>query len=330
MAVLRYLGLAEEGSYNPDVAPQAAFHVDIASATLDVPGEAQMIYGGGLNRSAYLHRPGFYAPSGNIVYAMDIRTIAFLLKWALGGYKFTAGDPNLHEIWGSSDSFLPSFCARLGKDLFEHVFHGCGINSLQIQVEGEFVLATAEIIAAKDSRADIKDVTDLLLPDEYPLAFHEVTAKLGGTAVGDDKSADIKSLTININNNLSAEDGRGIGSRHPYRLPAGERELTISKQLWYEDIEQLQTYRGGNDGPANAGTTETELHITIDSGEFGNLVMSLPRFVYTNVQQQPSGRDELVQSTEGRAFMTDQMLDDGTTEISTDAYVQVNNDGGEI
>ena len=67
---------------------------------------------------------GSIVQSGNIVYAFDIKTIRWLLKWTLGGYVFTDLD-NLHEIYASDDTDLPSFTARLGKDLFEHVFAGC-------------------------------------------------------------------------------------------------------------------------------------------------------------------------------------------------------------
>ncbi len=425
MTVLRYLGLAEEASYNVSPAPVAGFHVDIASASLDTPPDTQMIYGGGLRRGAVTHRPGYYHPEGNIVYAFDIRTIAFLLKWALGGYEYTAPVPvavaevqtlflggadggtfvlgngtvwttaldwndsaatiqtaleviygagnvvvatdtdftitfatsvgdsnleahfsyltgatspaltldtpyaevkdNLHEIWGSESNILPSFCARLGKDLFEHVFSGCVINSLEITVEGEFCQATANIIGAKDAKAAIKEIGDLLLPDEYPLAFHEVTSSI---AAGDVSSL-VKSLTLSINNNLSADAGRSIGSRFPRRLPANERIITLSKTLWHEDTAQLERYWGGSTGPADAGSSEFAVLLNLDAGSDGSMEISLPRFVYTQVQQQPSGRDEITQSVAGRALLTDIALEDAST-VNSEILATIENGEGDI
>lgn len=310
--VLRYLGVCEENEFAESPAPAAVIHVDIASASLDVPGDTEMIYGGGLSRGPYIHRPGFYSPSGDIVYAFDIRTIGFLLKWALGGYSFGAGSPlNTHTIYGSSKNILDSFCARLGKDVFEHVFSGCVINTLTLKVEGAYCELTAAIIAAKDAKATLKTLADLLLPDEYPLAFHEVTAKIATV----DQSAKIKSLNIEIANNLSAEAGRTIGSRHPRLIRAGERTVTVSKTLMFDETDELERYWGGVAGPSILGGTEFEIEINFDAGDDGSLKIDLPRFIYTAVGQKPSGRDEQVQTTTGRAFLPKEIVEETDTDI---------------
>lgn len=320
---LRYLGLAEESTFNMGTPPAAQFHVDIASATLDVPSNVDLSYSGGFGRGSRLRRPGFYSPSGNIVYAFDIRTIGFLLKWALGGYLFTA-DAGLskHEFWAEDDLFLPSFCARLGKDLFEHVFSGCLINSLELKVEGEFCMATADIISAKDSRADLKALEDLLLPTEYPMAYYETTAKIDNEV---NSSARIKSLTININNGMSAESGRTIGSRFARHIAAGAREITVQKQLMFEDMSAIQRYWGGANGPANLGGEEFPLEINMDSGEYGSLNLLAPRVVYTTLQTQGTGTDEIIQAATAKAYIGDVMLQDGVTPKETDLYAYLRN-----
>ena len=411
--ILRYLGLKEESSFNPGTPPASEIHLDIASATLDSPTEAQMIYDGGMGRAPKLHRPGFYNPTGNIVYAFDIKTIAFLLKWALGGYAFTAGltvvdgssveavddngtyrlemadadasnlpevgdvivlsgftedqnngnfkvleilegqggttdethitveqtlvneagttitiqHLNVQEAWGSGDVILDSFTARLGKDTFEHVFAGCVINSLEISVEGEYCMATADISSARDSKATIKNISDLALPDEYPLAFHEVTASLRGV----DRSCDVKSLTLTINNNLDAESGRGLGTRYPCRIPAGQREVTLAKTLYFENTEELEQYWGAEDGPDDTiGSTEFAVELNFDAGIHGEMTITIPKFIYTQTPLQPSGRDEMEQETEGRAFQEgDVQLEDAST-VDTDIYASISNNSSEV
>lgn len=332
MTVARYVGLANESEFNQGSPPEAQVHVDIASATLDAPGDTQMFYGGGLQRSARLHRPGFYAPTGNIVYAFDIKTIGFLLAWALGGYSFKddggeASGHHKHQFYGSPLNILPSFVARVGKDHFEHVFSGCVINSLEIQVEDEFTMATADITAAKDRKATLKSIQDLLLPEEYPLAFYEVTAFKEYEGEDEDEiSAKVKSITITIDNNQDAEAGRGLGSRHPYRIIAGERETTISKPLFYEGSGPLAELWGEDSGVSATGPSPFQLRLEFDSGEHGNMEIKFPNTIYTQVQQQPSGRDEIVQETEARAVLGTTMELHNGAEVDTEVFVNLENE----
>jgi len=319
--IARYLGFVEEASYGESPAPEAVMHVDVASIGIDVPADPEMIYGGGLSRGPYIHRPGFYSPSGDISYAFDVRSIGFLLKWALGGYSFLdgGGSNNTHTIYGSADNILDSFCARVGKDVFEHIFSGCVINTLNISVQGEYCQVTAGIIAQKDSKGTLKTIDELLLPSEYPLAFHEVTAKIATV----DESAIIKGFDLNISNNLTAESGRTIGTRYPRLLRAGERTITLSKTLMFDDTDQLENYWGDSDGPSDDGPTDLALEITFDAGDDGSIVISLPRFIYTNVEQKPSGRDALEQATAGRAFLAETLT--GVEADDTDISIEIEN-----
>ena len=336
MTIARYVGLSAEESFNQkDNPPEADFHVDITSATLDAPSDTQMFYGGGLQRSAKVHRPGFYSPDGNIVYAFDVRTITYLLAWTLGGYMFTedAEGLNTHECYGSKDNILPSFVTRVGKDFFEHVFTGCVIDSLEIQVEDGFAVATATINAAQDAKDRLKEISELSLPEEYPLAFHEVTAtKKDKDGNGEDISADVRSITININNNMDADQGRGLGSRHPYRIIAGERETTISKPLFYRGSGPLEELWGQETGVSQGGPETFELELDFDGGEFGAIKLLFPRCIYTQVQQQPSNRDITTQGTDVRALLGDEVeLANGNGEkVETEVYAKVDNGEGRV
>jgi len=272
-----------------------------------------------------MHRPGFYSPSGNIVYAFDISTIRRLLKWALGGYVFTEGE-GLHEIYASDNTDLPSFTARLGKDLFEHVFAGCKINSLEISVEDSFCQATAELMSVRDSKGVLKQQHELILPDDYPLAFYDVTMNLDGS----DISSQVKSFTLSISNGIDAAAGRSIGSRYPRKLLAAEREITLSSSMFFEDTSQLERFWGGSLGPSETGSQEYSLEFSFDAGGGKGMVIKLPRVIHTSVNIQPSGRDELVQEISAKAYMGSMYLNDSITPITTDMYVSIIDDvGGE-
>ncbi len=336
---LRYLGLASESTFNEPTPPAATIHVDIASASLDAPDGPDIVYEGGLTRTATTRRPGFYSPAGNLVYAFDIDSIGHLLKYALEGYVFTVDVPevglNTHEFYGTSESLLPSFVARLGKDKltdnvnFEHVFSGCTIGQLAVATSDALAQVTADVVAATDSRDDILALTDLLLPSSFPLAFHELTASIKGT----DRSTLIKSVEWTVANNLSAEDGRSIGARFVRRIPANERATTFAIDLFWDSIVQLQEFWGGTDGPASGGSVDFATILTYNAGDDGGafgfdrtLIVEFPASWYSAVTQQASGRGELVQSLSGMTLAKDVTLIDTVTIVNTDVYVQLIND----
>jgi len=320
--IRRYCGIVEETEYGQDPAPSAHVHLDIASSSLDSPSDPHIIYGGGARRSARVYRPGFYSPSGNIVYGLDVRTIGWFLKWALGDYDFTAlggsNGNNLHEIWGTHDVILPSFCARIGKDIFEHVFSGCVVNSLEINVGDALCMATVDVAAKNDAKAAL-ETGELSFPEEYPIAFHEVNAYLIENSSETDIGARIKEMTLTINNNADASAGRHVGNMHPARVPVGDRETTLSLTLFHENTDFLEKFWGGSTGPDKCGPTEFGLKLVIDTSPcetHGKLEILLPKVISTSTQQQPSGRDEMDQPVEVRALFDMVTLEDASEEES--------------
>jgi hypothetical protein len=326
--VRRYAGFGNEAVFGTAV--PAEFHVDMQSASLDAPSGTEMYYGGGLGRGIRTRRPGYYRPEGNVVYAWDIRTITHMLRWALGGYVFAADAPapgtNRHEIFGSDEVLLPSFTSRIGKDVFEHVFAGCVVDSLELDLASDFLLATMAVSAQKDSKAVLQAEADLLLPDEFPLAFHEVSLEL---PTASDVSADVRALKLTIANNLRGDAGRGIGSRFPRRLPAGQRDVTVALDLWYEDTERLESFWGAAAAASDNGAADLEARIVADAGADGQLAIDLPSAHFSQVQTQPQGRDEIVPSHELRAIVGDVELADASTRRS-ELLVTVENGEGNV
>lgn len=327
MGRIRYAGFAEEYSFNPDTPPDAIFHIDIGSATLDVPADPNLHFEGGLYRGRKIVRPGFYAPAGNIVYPVDIRSIAYILKWALGNYVFTDGGEgaNTHEIYGIEDLVLPSFCTRLGKDNFEHIFTGCVVNSLELKIEGEYVFIAADIIAARDYKGAVKAIADLLLFDEYPLSFIDATISLTT-----DYSCKIKGITLSLANNPDVAAGKGVGSRHPCRMPIGARDINVSGNLYFEDSSEYEKFWGASGGISGNLPTDEELVITIDSGAYGSMEIKIPKFMFTDLKTPPSGRTEIVQAFSGIGLMKEVTLADELTKVDTDLIATINNDNDDL
>jgi len=320
MSRIRYAGFAEESVYGTK--KDAQFHVDIASASLDLPNDSKIEYEGGLSRTRRTVRSGYYTPSGDVVYAFDIETIGALLKWALGGYFFTnsggSGTHHLHEIWGNNNFILPSFTTEIGKDLFEHIFTGCTVNSLTLSVEDGYGTVTLNIQAKDDEQGSIKVIGDLIIGNAYPIVFHEVTVSRVGDAP---YTARVKTLNLVINNNISADAGRRLGSNTPVLMPVGKRETDLSMNLYYDSIEEINRFKANSEFPLN---------ITFNGGTFGTMVINLPKCANNEVSTQATGIDEIDHSVTVHPYADSILLDDGTTTIDTEIYVKVENNITEI
>lgn len=82
--VLRYLGFKKEtGGYGVDPGG-ADFHLDIASASLDSPGEPFITYEGGIGRMPARVIPGIYVPSGGAEFPVEVTSLAYLFYLLLG------------------------------------------------------------------------------------------------------------------------------------------------------------------------------------------------------------------------------------------------------
>lgn len=305
--ILRYAKLGEEATFREDPTPATDVTFDIASSSLDAPSDSEIVFEGGLSRGVHRHVPGFYTPSGNLITLVDVHSIGWLLKWALGGYVFTADTPSLgtntHELFVQEGLLVPTFNTRIGKDVFEHEFRGCAAGSLSLETSDGLVQATVDIMAAEDRSSaaglDTRDNILAVLTSPKRMTF----ADLSLTVAGGDESAKIQSLTWNYANNVDAGAGRGFGSRHPQRMPAAARDVTFDMTVWYDGTAHLERVWGAAGGVVPGGSTEQALVITMDGGADGSLELNMPRTVFNAVQQQPSGRSRIEQSIIGRAYL---------------------------
>lgn len=307
----RYIGIVEEPEFGTQDILTPAVILDIASTSLDTPSNTNLFYTGGLGRGTSKVVPGAYMPEGEIQYAADLHSIGYFLKWALGQYIVTdqADGIKLHEFYRTEYANLPSFQAQVGKDIFEHIFIGCTINSLTFEISNEFLNITANVLAKNDIiNNEIHDINPQMLPQNMPIAFHQVTAKINGI----DESAKIKSFTLAIENNLNGEDGMGIGSRYTNRHIAGESNINLSMELYFDDTSKIADLQSGQIFPI-------EISI-MDLNQKDSMIITLPKCIYEVVNQQPSGRDEIVQSVECKTLMDYIELTDGTI-VPNDIHV---------
>lgn len=332
--LLRYAELVEETTFSQSPLPAQgnarSVYCDVTTIALDAPNETDNPVDSSFSRAPSRKYAGFYNPQGDIAYNINMQSLPYFLKWGLGDYAYTAGvgtpaEPNVHEAWGTNSRRLPSFLARCGKDNFEHFFSGSIIDTLQIEVEDALTLLTATCSSAIDGKASAQAFSAVLakMPEEIEVPFHAVTMKLAGVTQADK----IKSLTISVANNSDAEAGRYLGKRYPGRIPVNERETTLAMDMDFSDTAQIERIWGGSTGPSIQGSSTFSAEIIFNGGVDENdnaLTCSIlfPKVFWTTVESQPEGRDETVQSVEGRALTSAVTLDDGTTTVVTDIYAK--------
>lgn len=325
--IFRYVGIGKESTFGTAVA--GTIYLDPTACTLDSPQGYEVLVEGGMGRMRSQKRPGFYVCGGAIECPLDVNTIGYMMRGALDQYAFTSGSPNnTHEFYGGNTNTLSSYTYRVGKDTHEHIFDGCTVNGLRLNFSDGLVGAAVDLFARKDSTTTLKSYSDFssLIPSSYPLMFHEVTATINSV----DTSADVRSGSLSITNNLVRDSGRSIGSMFPSTFKAANRVVECSLELQFDDLTHQTLFWGDEDGPVCTGSTLFPLVLEFDGGDYGEMIIGLPNCVMTAAPQQPRGKDVLYQTITCAALQdTSVALADAST-VSTDILVTVLNSGATL
>jgi hypothetical protein len=292
LGVTRYLGFAEETTFGTAVA--AVETIDPGNAELDPAGDQALIYEG-VSRLDRIVAPAQYLSEGSIETSFDLEAFPWFLKWVLGGYSVSGTGPYVHSFFPQDSALMKSFTARVGKDVFEHVFSGCVVGSLSLELDDSFLTASIDVLGGKDEKASLNATPTFTQGDIY--APHQVTATINGV----DESAFIESFSITIETGADNESGVTIGSRFPRRAFRGAFMVEMEMNLSFFSTTQLEKFWGTATGPTS--TTLLEFDTTINVGS--NIVINIPRAVYTSMSQPLGGRDRIEQTATLRALVAD-------------------------
>ncbi len=321
----RYVGVKEEASFGTEAAVPMAFDLvdGLGSCGIDVPDDPNIAVPT-LSRFQKKHVPGFYSVAGPMDYTADVNTLGWFLKWVLGGYKFTTGatgEPNIHEFYTTPGNILKSFTARIGKDTFEHVILGCTINKISLNIDNELLTGKLDVIAQKDKPAPLR--TTLNEPDEdiFPLAFYNHTVKIDTV----DYSPDVKSVGLDFDNGMKADDGQGQGSRFPYKFRAGNGKIDLAIKRSDDTSDALQEFWGGPNGPSNNPHTPFEVEENYNSGDFGSMKFKYPKCYYAKAPSDIKGADPREPEYAFGVESTNITLADGTTIVDSPILITILN-----
>lgn len=295
MAITRYLKIGEESEYAVE-ATEYAETLDPESASIDPAGDDKLIYEGmgGLDRRAGL---GVYSTAGDITLPLDDWATGWFWKWALGNYEVSGNEETgyTHIFSPAKTPLMHSFSAKIGKDVFEHVFLGNVVSSISLEVANEWALMTVSTVGAKDKKSTLDENI------EYTEGTY-FTAPMASLRKNNvDISASINSLTLSIETGANIEDSAGFGSRFPTKAFRGALVVNLEAELGFDSVEELIAFWGDNEGPST--TNIDEFSYTLSFGD--NLDFIFPRLVYTASGQPAEGRENIIQSVTARALYDD-------------------------
>ncbi|MCH5586316.1 phage tail tube protein [Shimazuella sp. AN120528] len=291
MGITRYFSYGEEATFGtPALAVET---IDPESAELDPSGDQALIYEG-VSRLDRTVAPAFYRSEGSLSTPVDLTAFAWFLKWALGGYTVTGTAPSFtHHFFPEQSALMKSFTARVGKDVFEHIFTGCVVDSLSLELDDGFFVGSVDIAGGADQKGTLQANPTFTQGEIY--APHQVTAEINGV----DESATIEKLSIKIETGADNEAGRTIGSRFPRRAYRGAFSVEIELGLSFFSTMQLERFWGTATGPSTNKLTEIDTVIHVGD----NMDILIPRAVYTAMSQPLSGRDRIEQTATIRALV---------------------------
>lgn len=290
MPIYRYVGIGEEQEFG--VAAPPVEYMDPESAEIDPSGDQAIIYEGasGLDRIA---KPGAYFSEGSLTTPVDLVAFPWFFKWALGGYSKQGEGPYTHTFFPQQSPLMKSFTARVGKDIFEHVFTGMVVSTLELALEDQLLLGTVEMLGGRDEKGTLADPVNFTQGDVY--AFHEVNATVDGV----DESATLETFTLTIETGADNEAGRTIGSRFPRRAYRGALVVEAEMTLGFFSTAQLEKFWGAPTGPTTGNLQEFPMTINVGP----NIDIVIPRGIYTAMEQPVAGRERIEQTATLRGLV---------------------------
>lgn len=317
--IFRYFEFCEEAEAGvAETTPEMS--CDVQSLSPGIPENPELDYPGSMGRGKTLHRPGYYYTSPSVKLGTDLKIFSRLLYFVSGNriVENTEGDAGAPDvsteyIYVSDDTILPTFTGWFGIDIpdedkGEFIIPGIVLDKLELSVENEFIMLQSDMIGGAEAPGTLKTKDELTLNDDYPLAFYEVNIHMrdkgSATPWGEATliSRDVKKFGFPIENSGSADDGQGLGSRHPYYIPVGERKVGLSFDYTYLTRKWYELMQGGTSPQATVGSTEFEMMVEVDAGDYGSVQIFFPRVIVTGGPVEAEGRSPVTQSVTIEAY----------------------------
>lgn len=341
----RGFGLELESTYGDTTVAKSNFDPDFwnQAESVDFKLNDEPITRSGGSRMNKRARAGIMKPTGSTEADADLQQLTWYFRGFLDNYVCTEGDTPatghtqtyIHEFYGGEGKELPSFRGIAVYDMLKKYLYGMLEDSLKLEVSNEGMTVSADWIY-KTEKAGIIGQSgetfsrpDELTAEQIFIMFYDVSLKLNGQALDGVSTA----FSFEGNNNHDVDSTIGLGSRYPQkRAQAGKREneLSITTTLTSDTVRSILNAQYGEVNalePSSCKLLQLPLELNIAHCEDSDLACKIlfPKCT-VRVEYDMSGVDAieatLTLDTLGSGTVT---LEDGTTEVETDMYVELTN-----
>lgn len=344
----RGFGLELEETYAEAVA-KSAFEPDFWSEadSVDFKLNDDAVTKSGTSRMDKRARAGIMKPTGSTQLDADLEKMAWFFRLFLDNYECTEGDTPasghlqtyIHEFWGGEGKELASARIKAVYDMLVKYIYGAMEEGLSIEVSDDSVSLSNDWIYSTE-KADIigQNGATFERPDELEenifLMFYDVSLKLNNKAIDGVSTA----FSYEGKNNFDVDGTIGLGSRYPQsKALAGKREntLSITTTLTSDTVRSILDAEYGEVNalePSSCKLLQIPLEVDIALCEDSDISCQIlfPKCTL-NVEYDMSGADKIEVTmnlaTLGSGSVT---LEDGTTEVNTDMYINLVNYQEEI
>ena len=341
----RGFGLELESTYGDTTVAKSAFDPNFwnQAESVDFKLNDEPITRSGGSRMNKRARAGIMKPSGSTEADADLQQLTWYFRGFLDNYVCTEGatpatghtQTYIHEFYGGEGKELPSFRGIAVYDMLKKYLYGMLEDSLKLEVSNEGMTVSADWIY-KTEKAGIIGQSgetfsrpDELTAEQIFIMFYDVSLKLNDQALDGVSTA----FSFEGNNNHDVDSTIGLGSRAPQkRAQAGKREnsLEITTTLTSDTVRSILNAQYGEVNalePSSCKLLQLPLELNIAHCEDSDLACKIlfPKCT-VRVEYDMSGVDAieatLTLDTLGSGTVT---LEDGTTEVETDMYVELTN-----
>ena len=341
----RGFGLELESTYGDTTVAKSNFDPDFwnQAESVDFKLNDEPITRSGGSRMNKRARAGIMKPTGSTEADADLQQLTWYFRGFLDNYVCTEGDTPatghtqtyIHEFYGGEGKELPSFRGIAVYDMLKKYLYGMLEDSLKLEVSNEGMTVSADWIYKTEKAGIIGQSGETFTrPDELTaeqifIMFYDVSLKLNGQALDGVSTA----FSFEGNNNHDVDSTIGLGSRAPQkRAQAGKREnsLSITTTLTSDTVRSILNAQYGEVNalePSSCKLLQLPLELNIAHCEDSDLACKIlfPKCT-VRVEYDMSGVDAieatLTLDTLGSGTVT---LEDGTTEVETDMYVELTN-----
>ena len=189
----------------------------------------------------------------------------------------------------NATSLLPSYEVEVFRDVTSaHRYTGCVMNTFNLNVQPNNALAMTVGMIGRDAFLTQKGTPTYPGSPAKPFTFDTASLSIDGAA-----TTLIETLDISGNNNLQGIPALNLSTRIAKLRRAGHQEINISGTIDFEDVSEYLDF---------INQTEKSMKLSVTKADSFQMVIDLPRVVYTAFPMGISGRDRVLVNFAGKAF----------------------------